>query len=155
MGHLERIKKYAHRLFRTKLMWSMSVEANLLIFAIATALFSMLLTKYPEFSYKLSSGFLLGTAIGLCIGLYWKRVMAKNWGFYRKFYGEATGTNARFRMAPKKLQLEWPTYLLSVVLGFVLFRIVFEGLSWLAGSIFFGFAAGSALGMVLILRELR
>ncbi|MFH1106239.1 MAG: hypothetical protein V1731_03480 [Candidatus Aenigmatarchaeota archaeon] len=154
MGHLERIKKYAHRLFRAKLVWSMGVEANLLIFALATALFSMLLTKYPEFSYKLSSGFLLGIAIGLCIGLYWRRVMARNWGFYRKFYGEATGANARLRMAPKKLRLEWPTYLLSVVMGVVLFRMVVEGVSWLAGSIFFGFAAGSALGLVLILREL-
>lgn len=99
-------------------------------------------------------GFLLGIAIGLCIGLYWRRVMARNWGFYRKFYGEATGANARLRMAPKKLRLEWPTYLLSVVMGVVLFRMVVEGVSWLAGSIFFGFAAGSALGLVLILREL-
>lgn len=154
MNVLESIEKYIHNLFKPKLVWSMGVEANLIIFAIATAFFSMLLTKYPELFNKLSSGFLFGMSVGFCIGLYWRIVMKKNWGFYTRFYGEKTSNDERFRMAPKKISLEWPTYVLSVVLGLILFRMVAEGSFWLAGSIFFGFVAGASLGLVFILREM-
>lgn len=154
MGVLQKIRGYVHNLFRPRLVWSMGVEANLIIFAVATAFFSMLLTKYPLLSDKLSSGFLFGIAVGLCVGLYWRIAMKKNWGFYARFYGERTRNDERFRMAPKKLALEWPTYALSIALGLVLFNMVAEGSSWLAGSIFFGFVAGASLALVAILREL-
>ncbi len=154
MGVLQKIKKYVHNLFRPKLVWSMGVEANLIIFAVATAFFSMMLTKYPLLSNKLSSGFLFGIAMGLCVGLYWRIVMKKDWVFYARFYGEKTRDGERFGMVPKKLALEWPTYALSIVLGLILFRMVVEGSFWLAGSIFFGFVAGASLGLVFILREL-
>jgi len=149
------ILRIAHRLLhREHLIWTMDVKTNVVIMVISALLFFRNASMYVGVGNRIYAGFLLGIAVGMFFGAYWHYAFSHNWNFYRKFYSAKTKAKERFKMLGKKIDHELPTYITSVLFGFVLVYLSINSFVWLASALFFGFIFGGSLALILVLKDL-
>ncbi|MFH0890185.1 MAG: hypothetical protein V1836_03550 [Candidatus Aenigmatarchaeota archaeon] len=147
--------KQAYRLLhRDHLIWAMTAKAHVFIALLAAFLFLESTNVYLATGNRIYAGFLLGIAVGMFYGTHWHHEFGKHWVFYRRFYASKTKNSQRMKMLAKKIDYELPSYLASVIFGFVLVYLAVNGFVWLSSGLFFGFAFGGSIAMAIVLNDL-